>query len=303
MPVVLLPNGTGTWDRVTLFREALAWGMTYGPQIPAHQWDAMRETMVAQFVARTHPAPQQAVPAYQRALDIRAAQGWKLGGDKVPVLYTDTINGEQVCRDDVWLCTTAAFSAHQQAVPTSEQAGAPSFRTLPDGHLYAALNDLLSHIGMEGVVTADNPFVLDTMAALKRIDGGVYLDNLAIPTEPDAYRADMLATVGLLEDGEWTEHHAKTPLGMRLEDAISKLHNELHTAPASGGAAPVAEGDALSQAACWNALSTPSDETIVEAMEASCAHRPSVDDDSYVLRILHVFMDAARVQAKEGGAA
>lgn len=117
---------------------------------------------------------------------------------------------------------------------------APAAVAIPDGHLYAALNDLLTHIGMEGVVTADHPFVLDTMAALKRIDGGVYLDNLAIPTEPDAYRADMLATVILLEDGEWTEHHAKTPLGMRLEDAITKLHNELHAASASGGAAPAA---------------------------------------------------------------
>ena len=48
--------------------------------------------------------------AFQRALSIRTAQGWKLGGDKVPVLYTDEINGEQVCRDDVWLCTTDAFT-------------------------------------------------------------------------------------------------------------------------------------------------------------------------------------------------
>lgn len=57
-----------------------------------------------------------AAPAtFQRALDIRAAQGWKLGGDKVPVLYTDSINGEQVSRDDLWLCTTAALAAEAPA--------------------------------------------------------------------------------------------------------------------------------------------------------------------------------------------
>jgi hypothetical protein len=194
----------------------------------------------------SHPAPQQAVPAYQRALDIRTAQGWKLGGDKVPVLYTDTINGEQVCRDDVWLCTTAAFSA-QQAVPTSEQAGAPVAHRM-----------------------------------LRKNGFGKWVHDAN-------YWADGPAPAELVRDC------AKYPGLYRIECA--------YASPASGGAAPVAEGDALSQAACWNALSTPSDETIVEAMEASCAHRPSVDDDSYVLRILHVFMDAARVQAKEGGAA
>lgn len=36
----------------SLFREALAWGMTYGPEIPAHQWEEMRESMVEKFTAR-----------------------------------------------------------------------------------------------------------------------------------------------------------------------------------------------------------------------------------------------------------
>lgn len=61
--------------------------------------------------ADSTPTAQAAPAAFQRALDIRVAQGWKLGGDKVPVLYTDSINGEQVCRDDLWLCTTAALAA------------------------------------------------------------------------------------------------------------------------------------------------------------------------------------------------
>ena len=40
----------------------------------------------------------------------RIAQGWKLKGDRLPVLYTDTINGDGVGRDDLWLCTTSALA-------------------------------------------------------------------------------------------------------------------------------------------------------------------------------------------------
>ena len=35
-----------------LFREAIAWGSVYGPVIPTHQWDEMRDSMAAQFVRR-----------------------------------------------------------------------------------------------------------------------------------------------------------------------------------------------------------------------------------------------------------
>lgn len=48
-----------------LFREALAWGMTYGPEIPAHQWDEMRESMVKQYADRAmrdQPAVAPAAP-------------------------------------------------------------------------------------------------------------------------------------------------------------------------------------------------------------------------------------------------
>ena len=65
--------------------------------------------------ARAAKAP--AAPGFQQALDIRTAQGWKLGSDKIPVLYTDSINGQQVCRDDVWLCATAAFAVPPAAEP------------------------------------------------------------------------------------------------------------------------------------------------------------------------------------------
>ena len=71
--------------------------------------------------------------AFQRALSIRTAQGWNLGGDKVPVLYTDEINGEQVCRDDVWLCTTAALAAPPTAGFTAADMATANAQGFRDG--------------------------------------------------------------------------------------------------------------------------------------------------------------------------
>ncbi|CAN7191955.1 DUF551 domain-containing protein [Acidovorax sp. LjRoot117] len=125
----------------------------------------------------------------------------------------------------------AAFQAGRASLAAS--AGSQGI----NGQLYTALNNLFSHLGMEGCITSDHAFVWDAMTALKRIDGGVHLDNLAVPVDPDAHRDDMLAAVQLLEAGEWAEHFAKTPIGMRLEDQITKLHNEV---AASAGSEPVA---------------------------------------------------------------
>lgn len=60
-----------------------------------------------QFKAAAKPPAQAGTSSYATALDIRAKQGWKINGGPVPVLYTDEINGTQVCRDDVWLARTA----------------------------------------------------------------------------------------------------------------------------------------------------------------------------------------------------
>ena len=35
-----------------VLREALAWGATYGPVIPKHQWDELRNRLVDQFSSR-----------------------------------------------------------------------------------------------------------------------------------------------------------------------------------------------------------------------------------------------------------
>lgn len=92
-----------------LLREQHA-GITALESQLAQRFDAADMATAAAQGFRDGAAKEQQAGAFQAALDIRTAQGWKLGGDKVPVLYTDEINGQQVCRDDVWLCTTDAFT-------------------------------------------------------------------------------------------------------------------------------------------------------------------------------------------------
>jgi hypothetical protein len=48
---------------------------------------------------------------FGKSLELRISQGWQLGGNACPILYTDTINGEQVCRDDLWIATTAGLKS------------------------------------------------------------------------------------------------------------------------------------------------------------------------------------------------
>lgn len=55
--------------------------------------------------------------AFQKALDISIAQGWNLKGNVCPVLYTDEINGQQVCRDDLWIATTEALKPRANSTP------------------------------------------------------------------------------------------------------------------------------------------------------------------------------------------
>ncbi|MCU4119356.1 hypothetical protein [Variovorax sp. N23] len=76
----------------------------------ATNMDAVNMRRIAQdglAALATQPAPAE--QAFQKALEIRMSQGWQLGGNACPVLYTDTINGEQVMRDDLWLATTAGL--------------------------------------------------------------------------------------------------------------------------------------------------------------------------------------------------
>ena len=69
--------------------------------------------------------PVQPASVRQKALDIRIAQGWKLKGKVCPVLYTDTINGEGVGRDDLWLATTDALEQFSQSRATSDATPLP----------------------------------------------------------------------------------------------------------------------------------------------------------------------------------
>ena len=107
--------------------------VAYGPQ---RMMDRLGKWLRKYFDSVAAPTAQPAPAAFQRALDIRVAQGWQLGGNKVPVLYTDSINGEQVSRDDLWLCTTAALA-------TQAAAGTIPHEALADLHeqLAAKLHD------------------------------------------------------------------------------------------------------------------------------------------------------------------
>jgi hypothetical protein len=58
-------------DAAALFREALGFGWIYGPEIPAHQWDEMREEKVAQLVARLTTPP--AAPVKKNVWEMFAA--------------------------------------------------------------------------------------------------------------------------------------------------------------------------------------------------------------------------------------
>lgn len=67
---------------------------------------------------RTAPVPAEPVAAYERALDLRINQGWRLDGGACPILCTDEINGQQVCRNDLWIATTAALKGSKPAAIT-----------------------------------------------------------------------------------------------------------------------------------------------------------------------------------------
>lgn len=66
------PHTSGAADLSALFREALAWGMTYGPEIPLHQWADMRESMVKQYTDRALAAGQAVAPTEPTSDELRA---------------------------------------------------------------------------------------------------------------------------------------------------------------------------------------------------------------------------------------
>jgi len=108
-------------------------------------WSKWREVMecdmeTLQKLAREYPArhqmrqvytalqqsaqPVAAANGWAKGLEIRMSQGWKLKGGICPVLYSDTVNGYGVGRDDLWLATTDALKSAQpvevQRVPLTD---------------------------------------------------------------------------------------------------------------------------------------------------------------------------------------
>lgn len=74
-----------------LFREALAWGMTYGPEIPAHQWEEMRESMVKQYTDRASNG--QAPAGASKFADVIAVQRSEAESDPSDAYMVGLYNG------------------------------------------------------------------------------------------------------------------------------------------------------------------------------------------------------------------
>ncbi len=76
-----------------LFREALSWGMTFGPMIPTHQWDEMRDGKVEQLVQRAAPPAQTPPPATSDLLRVQLRDDWRTDDWGVPIIYdTDEVD-------------------------------------------------------------------------------------------------------------------------------------------------------------------------------------------------------------------
>lgn len=97
------PQGVAYAELPKLFREALAWGMTYGPAIPAHQWDEMRESMVKQYTERASngQAPAAGAVAGPRSAD-ELARDLKNAIDTAMELRQQLRLMEEHARGEVW---------------------------------------------------------------------------------------------------------------------------------------------------------------------------------------------------------
>jgi hypothetical protein len=145
-------------DEMNGEREAyIAWMLTYPKTFThfdaEHNWKHGHVSALAWQARASLAANAGREPnGYQKALDIRIQEGgWELSGSKVPVLYTDSINGRQVCRDDVWLCTTEAFT--HPSPPEGMAGWTKASEQLPpcrDNQLYIGVNSA----GFAGVFNA-----------------------------------------------------------------------------------------------------------------------------------------------------
>lgn len=137
-----------------------------------------------------------ATSAFQKALDIRIEQGWQLGGNACPVLYTDTINGQQVCRDDLWLATTAGLKgASPEAAQSAREETVRLFEM-------AVSNCARLHTEYMGKAMTDK--VYDRFATL-RDDSIPALRKQLLASSPEAAPAAMdvaLAEAKALADSE-----------------------------------------------------------------------------------------------------
>lgn len=113
----------------------------------------------------------------------------------------------------------------QQPAPQPPAVAALSpLEQLPDGHLYGAINNLLCHCAMEGSIDADHGFVHETMAALKKIDGGVYLPDLAVTPAGQRLSADEAMHIVMAVEKRHSFLRGTTSWAVAVVGAVEDVH-------------------------------------------------------------------------------
>lgn len=175
------------------------------PEIEHVDGDASKNGRQSNMTGQPAGAATPAATPWQRALEIRMAQGWRLKGDRLPVLYTDSINGDQVGRDDLWLCTTAALTPAAPAHAARDAVGNVYRLTEPEWQ------------GLDAAMTA-----LTKIAERKQMELGIDGDNVRAQTIADAARSAKYA-LGLFNPAYASLTTVATPKPAATEAAVDAL--------------------------------------------------------------------------------
>lgn len=175
---------------------------------------------------------------YARAVEIRNSQGWKINEGPVPILYTDTINGDQVCRDDVWLCktehlTAAASGLQQQAKPTDLRMVAIRLKQIIDPQA-GAMSPAWHALDALYYLTGDQSFADAADAAMSA--EGLYTHPTRRPTPPASELTDaqIIAAVEEFSSGQSmsANYIFRRARVIEMVRHLTATHGESETKPA-----------------------------------------------------------------------
>lgn len=123
-PPLIILHVVGAAD-IAAFKELIQRGSNLAPNLPASMKELADLALLGRVLQDYKAQEQRENPvAKTSAISFTMSQGWKLKGGICPVLYSDTINGYGVGRDDLWLATTDALKSAQpvevQLVPLTD---------------------------------------------------------------------------------------------------------------------------------------------------------------------------------------